>query len=71
MKKSIIISFFCILFSGCIKTVEIPVVESWEGRYPTVKEFREKTKDINLRDGQSIWVISNGTMYRILKKAEK
>jgi DNA-binding PadR family transcriptional regulator len=54
-----------------MKTLEIPVVESWEGRYSTVKEFQEKTKDINLRDGQSIWVISNGTMYRILKKAEK
>ena len=71
MKNSILITLFCILLSGCMKTLEIPVVETWEGRYSTVKEFQEKTKDINLKDGQSIWVISNGTMYRILKKAEK
>lgn len=70
MKK---ILFFIIVASclfGC-KSIELPTTEPWEGRYSSVEEFKEKTRNIELRSGQSIWVVSNGTMYRILKKVEK
>ena len=56
--------------AGCVN-VQVPVVEPWEGRYSSMQEFREKTEGVELKNGQSIWVLTNGTMYRILKKAEK
>lgn len=70
MKKSIYMAIFALFVAGCT-SVEVPTVEPWEGRYPTVSEFKEKTKDIELKNGQQIWVLSNGTMYRLLKKVEK
>jgi hypothetical protein len=72
MKKIAFIAFLSgLLQTGCVTKVDIPVAEPWEGRYPTVEEFRKKTESIELKNGQSIWVLSNGTMYRLLKKTEK
>lgn len=70
MKNFIYMAIFASLLAGCT-SVEVPVVEPWEGRYSTVEEFKEKTEGIELKSGQQIWVISNGTMYRLLKKVEK
>ena len=70
MKKLMMSIVFASLLAGCV-SVEIPTVEPWEGRYPTVEEFHEKTDNIELKEGQQIWVLSNGTMYRLLKKVEK
>lgn len=70
MKKIVIFAVLIALITGC-RTTEIPVAEPWEGRYSTVDEFRHKTEGIELKNGQSIWVLSNGTMYRLLKKVEK
>jgi len=69
--KTIAIILALALLAGCTTTYEIPTVEPWEGRYPTVDEFQAKTSDIQLKDGQQIWVLSNGTMYRLLKKVKK
>lgn len=69
--KTITIVLTLALLAGCTTTYEIPTVEPWEGRYPTVEAFHEKTSDIQLKDGQQIWVLSNGTMYRLLKKVKK
>ena len=60
-----------VVLAGCRTEVEIPVVEPWEGRYPTVEEFRAATDGIELKGGQQIWVLSNNTIYRLLKKTEK
>jgi len=70
MKKIIVFILITCFFYGC-RSIQVPTIEPWEGRYPTVEEFKEKTQNIELKKGQQIWVISNGTMYRILKKAEK
>ena len=71
MKKIAIIAILIGIFQGCITKVDVPVAEPWEGRYSTVEEFRQKTENIELKSGQCIWVLSNGTLYRILKKTEK
>lgn len=58
--------------SGCI--TQSPNVEStkpWEGHYFTVEEFKEKTSSIELDEGESIWVIDNHTMHRLLKNTRK
>ena len=70
MKKILVLAAFCCVLAGC-RTIEIPVAEPWEGHYLTTEEFHMKTQDINLKKDQSIWVLSNGTMYRLLKKVEK
>lgn len=68
--KKILLFLLLTIFCGC-KTIEIPVSEPWEGRYSTVDEFNDATKNIILKEKQQIWVLSNGTMYRLLKKVEK
>ena len=70
MKTILAVLLFIVLLSGCT-SVEIPTVEPWEGRYSTIEEFKAGTDAIELKDGQCIWVLSNGTMYRLLKKVEK
>jgi hypothetical protein len=56
-----------LLLSGCT-TLKLKTVEPWENHYFTVEEFHDKTNDIQLKDNQSIWVISNDTMESILNK---
>jgi uncharacterized SAM-binding protein YcdF (DUF218 family) len=51
MKKVAIIAFLASLMLGCT-SVEVPTVEPWEGRYPTVEEFKAKTDGIQLKGGQ-------------------
>ena len=73
MKKMIAFTLAAICLSGCISTTEIVVdpVKSWEGHYKTAEEFREKTKDIQLEQNETIWVLSNKTLSRVLKNVEK
>ena len=70
MKKFLAFSALLAVFSGC-KNVQVETVKPWEGRYSTVEEMREKTSGMKLEDGESVWVITNHTLYRVLKKAEK
>lgn len=52
---------------GCM--TKQPVVEStksWENHYMDSKSFYEGTKDIKLDEGESIWVLSNKTLARLL-----
>ena len=71
MKKLIAILTTMSVLGGCKTQLVVPTVEPWEGRYPTVEEFQKATSGIELKDGQQIWVLSNGTMYRLLRKVEK
>lgn len=72
MKKTL----FCILMmslAGCITTKE-PVVETakpWENHYYSVEQFQNGTKDMKLEKGESVWVISNRTLSRVLKNYMK
>ena len=65
-----ITSAMCIaLLSGCL-TQQIPIVEptkQWEDHYMTTEAFYEGTKNMQLSDGESVWVLSNKTLARLLK----
>lgn len=68
MKNIFFITFSICLISGCITTIE-PKVEStkpWEQHYKSVEEFKRGTNDITLDKDESIWVISNKTLNRLL-----
>ena len=55
--------------TGCITKVDVVVdpIKPWEGHYMTAEEFKEKTAEIQLDEGESIWVISNNTLKRVLR----
>ena len=70
-KIGIFVIFLGVFLSGCMtKTQEINVVSTrpWEGHYKNVQDFYEATRDVKLEDGESIWVLSNKTLYSILKE---
>ena len=58
--------------AGCMTTE--PKVEStkeWEGHYYSPNEVVEKAQSMQLEDGESIWMMSNHTLNRLLKNAGK
>lgn len=64
-------SILTVLCSGCISkspTIDVNLVRNWEGHYMNEKDFHEKTGDLKLEKGESIWVLSNKTLYNILKE---
>ena len=72
-KKSLLILIIpSLMISGC-KSDQINVLttKSWEGHYQTVEDFRNKTNDIKLDKKESIWVLSNQSLYYILKQQKK
>lgn len=66
--KSLCIAFCLFLVCGCGKTVEIScqTTKAWEGHYFTIKEFQQATKDLELERGESVWVLSNRSLYRVI-----
>ena len=61
-----------LLTCGCI--TKQPTVEStktWENHYYTVEEFKKGTSSIQLDKDESIWVLSNKTLNRLLKSTRK
>lgn len=63
-------AFLILLFlaNGCINNkIEITSTKSWEGHYYTVDEFQTKTDGIQLDKDETIWVLSNTTLSRVLK----
>ena len=65
-----LVAVFSIICTGCFSSgpkIDINLVRPWEGHYMTVEDFREKTKDIRLENNESVWVLTNKTLYNILK----
>lgn len=66
----LLLSFLLLSFlTGCISTkLEIKTTYPWEGHYMSVEEFvsNESVKNISLKEGDSIWLISNDTIQLIL-----
>ncbi len=68
-KKSLLILIIpSLIISGC-KSDQINVLttKSWEGHYQTVEDFKKNTQDIKLDKKESIWVLSNHSLYYLLK----
>lgn len=73
MKKLITILAFG-LVSGCINTkpdITVQTVKTWEGHYVSVQQMLDNTKNMELEKGESIWVLSNNTLYRLLSNVKK
>lgn len=72
-KKSLMILIIpSILISGCKSDqIDVLTTKSWEGHYQTVEDFKTNTTDIKLDKKESIWVLSNQSLYYILKQQKK
>lgn len=73
MKNTIIllVVLICTLTSGCITSVTVDPVKSWEGHYMTTNDFYQATQNIQLDKNESIWVLSDKTLNRVLKNIER
>lgn len=43
------------------------VTKPWENHYMTAEEFKAGTAGLQLEEGESVWVLSNKTLSRLLK----
>ena len=68
-KTTVIIMITALMISGCT-TVTVNTTESWEGHYYDVEQARKALDDAELRKKESIWIISNNTLKRLLKTKE-
>lgn len=68
MKKIVAVCVMSI-FCGCMSDPKLEATKPWEGHYYTTDELIEKSKTIELDEGESIWMMSNYTLKRLLKNA--
>ena len=72
MKIKIILALaMAILCCGCCSTPKVESTKPWEGHYMTVDDFKQSTNVIDLDKNESIWVLSNSTLKRLLKNVGK
>lgn len=71
MTKFIFLLSLLLIMSGCINKVTIEATKSWENHYYTVEDFKKGTKNLILDKDESVWVLSNTTLSRLLKNTEK
>ena len=62
----------CLVIAGCQMSNE-PIITTnvWEGHYKDETSFYKATRDIQLKKGESIWVLSNRTLSQLLINERK
>ena len=71
MKKTFIFIFIAFAISGCITNPTIESTKPWEGHYYNVDDLTEKVSTIQLDKDESMWLMSNHTLNRLLKNTRK
>lgn len=73
LKRISVVFIMTVILCGCVNNYSITVdmVKPWEGHYFKTEDFNEATKDIRLEKGESIWVLSNNTLNRVLNNLTK
>ncbi len=68
MKETITFLVFSLVFLGCTSyEPKVEATKQWENHYFTTNDFYNATTNISLEKGESIWVLSNSTLSRLLK----
>ena len=67
MRIAVIIA--CLILAGCITEPKVETTEPWEGHYYSFDELKSKIEGQQLEEKQSIWLLSNTTLKRLLKNA--
>ena len=58
------------VLGGCT-SIEAPTVRPWEGRYETKAAAAEAVEKMDLKKGESVWMLSNATMKRLIKETKE
>ena len=67
-----ILSIAAATLCGCVtKQIEAPVVRTWEGRYESRKAAVAAAQTIQLENDESVWLLSNSTLKRLLKTTKE
>ena len=70
MKKLSILCIFSVLFTGCLtKNPTIESTKPWEGHYYDIASLTNAIEKMQLDKDESIWIMSNYTLNRLLKNA--
>lgn len=68
MKKLLAIIGICAC-AGC-QTITVDPVQSWEGHFYTTNEVHQAIQKLELKKGQSVWILSDSTLSRVLKNVK-
>ena len=71
MKKFLIAIFLLMTLCGCITEPKLEATKPWEDHYYTVEYLKKKIDTIQLDKDESIWMMSNHTLNRLLKNIGK
>lgn len=70
MRTFIIASVIAIGLTGCMTEPKIEATKPWEGHCYTIEKLKDKVDNMQpLDDGESIWLLSNHTLNRLLKNS--
>lgn len=70
--KIVLAAASALILCGCMtKEPQIESTKQWENHYFTVEQFKNGTKDILLDKDETIWVLSNTTLNRLLQNTGK
>lgn len=72
--RDLIFVMLTIAIPGCISFTIEPRVETtkpWEGHYMCTNQIRRAVDGIKLEEGESVWVLSNRTLSRVLKNVKE
>lgn len=59
------------VLTGCAHQANVQTTKQWEGHYKDVETFKKQTDSMQLEKGESVWVLSDRTLSRVLKNIEK
>lgn len=69
--KSIAFALLASLLAGCISEITVETTKQWEGHYYTAEEAKTAVDSIELDDSESVWVLSNRTLKKLLDNTRK
>jgi len=70
-KVAFIAFFVPLTFSGCVQYPEVYVVRQWEGHYMNTNELYRAMQNMNLKKGESVWVLSNRSLLRVIENVQR
>ena len=60
-----------ILLNGCMTEPKLEATKPWEKHCYTVEELKQNIENMQLDKDESIWIMSNHTLNRLLKNTRK
>lgn len=61
-----LIIFTSVVFGGCVSNIDVQTVRPYENRYSNETELVEAARTVVLEKGESVWLLTNSTLKRLL-----